>query len=41
MLLQTVLLLDNKSDGTEYKTISAAYCESYAETLKGNYAKEK
>lgn len=41
MLLQSVLLLDNRADGTEYKTISAAYCESYAEGLRGSYVAEK
>ncbi|MCM1058288.1 MAG: DUF262 domain-containing protein [Firmicutes bacterium] len=41
MLLQAVLLLDNRSGGAEYKTISAAYCESYAVTLRDSYGADK
>lgn len=41
MLLQSALLLDNRHDGLEYKTISAAYCLAYAESIKGSYTEEK
>lgn len=41
MLLQAMLLLDNKFDSKEYKTISAGACLSYAESIRGNYDDEK
>ena len=41
MLLQSALLLDNRHDGLEYKTISAAYCLAYAESIKGSYTEKK
>lgn len=34
LLLQTMLLLDNRHEGREYKNISAASCLSYAESVR-------
>lgn len=41
MLLQSALLLDNRHEGTEYKSISAAYCLLYAESIRGTYNGDK
>ncbi len=41
MLLQTALLLDNRHEGLEYKTISAAFCLSYAEGIRNTYNEDK
>lgn len=37
MLLQSVLLLDDRSKAQDYKNISAAYCSTYAESIRGSY----
>lgn len=37
MLLPSVLLLDNRECGYPYKTISSAFCQKYAESLRDNY----
>lgn len=37
MLLQSVLLLDNRECGYPYKTILSAFCQKYAESLRDNY----
>lgn len=37
MLLQSVLLLDNRRDGYPYKTIASSFCQKYAEGLRDNY----
>ncbi len=37
MLLQSVLLLDNRRDGYPYKTTAASFCQKYAEGLRDNY----
>lgn len=41
MLIQTAMLLDNRSDGREYKNISAATALEYAAEIRGTYSKEK
>ncbi len=41
MLLQSALLLDNRHEGTEYKFISAAYCLSYAESIRDVYGGDR
>ena len=37
ILLQTMVLLDNRHEGREYKNISAASCLSYAESVRSTY----
>lgn len=37
MLLQSVLLLDNRRESQDYKSISAANCSMYAEGIRGSY----
>lgn len=41
MLIQAALLLDNRHEGLDYKTISAAFCLSYAESIRGIYNADK
>lgn len=41
LLLQTMLLLDNRHEGREYKNISAASCLSYAESIRNTYDENK
>ena len=41
MLLQTMLLLDNRHEGREYKSISAATCLAYAESIRSTYNADK
>lgn len=41
LLLQGMLLLDNRYEDREYKNISTATCLSYAESIRGNYSAEK
>ena len=41
MLLQSALLLDNRHEGREYKSISAANCFAYAESIRGSYNGDK
>lgn len=41
MLIQTAMLLDNRSDGREYKNISAATALEYAAEIRGTYTREK
>ncbi|MDE6590232.1 MAG: DUF262 domain-containing protein, partial [Oscillospiraceae bacterium] len=41
LLLQTMLLLDNRHEGREYKTISAAACLAYAESIRSTYDEGK
>lgn len=40
MLIQSVILLDNRFDGIEYKSIAAAFCQKYAADLRDNYGDE-
>lgn len=40
MLIQSVILLDSRFDGIEYKTIAAAFCQKYAAGLRDNYDHE-
>lgn len=40
MLIQSVILLDNRFDGIEYKSIAAAFCQKYAADLRNNYGDE-
>lgn len=40
MLIQSVILMDNRLDGVEYKSIAAAYCQKYAADLRNNYGEE-
>ncbi len=37
MLIQSVLLLDNRQAEYPYKTIAASFCQKYAEGLRNNY----
>ena len=41
LLLQTMLLLDNRHEGREYKNISAATCLAYAESIRNTYNGDK
>lgn len=41
LLLQTMLLLDNRHEGREYKNISAATCLAYAESVRSTYEGKK
>lgn len=41
MLIQTAMLLDNRSAGREYKNISAASALEYAAEIRGTYSNEK
>lgn len=41
LLLQGMLLLDNRHDGMDYKNISTATCLGYAEGIRGNYSVQK
>ena len=41
LLLQTMLLLDNRHEGREYKNISAATCLAYAESIRNTYTEDK
>lgn len=41
LLLQGMLLLDNRHDGIDYKNISTATCLGYAESIRGNYSVQK
>ena len=41
MLLQAALLLDNRHENLDYKSISAANCLAYAESIRGNYNSDK
>lgn len=41
LLLQTMLLLDNRHESREYKNISAATCLSYAESVRNSYDENK
>lgn len=41
LLLQGMLLLDNRHDGIDYKNISTATCLSYAESIRGTYSAQK
>lgn len=41
MLIQTVMLLDNRLEDREYKNISAASALEYAASIRGSYSKEK
>lgn len=41
LLLQTMLLLDNRHEGREYKNISAATCLAYAESIRSTYDEGK
>lgn len=41
LLLQGMLLLDNRHDGLDYKNISTATCLGYAESIRGNYSVQK
>lgn len=41
LLLQTMLLLDNRHEGREYKNISAATCLAYAESIRNTYGEDK
>lgn len=41
MLLQAALLLDNRHENVEYKSISAANCLAYAESIRGSYNSDK
>ena len=41
LLLQLMMLLDNRHEGREYKTISAASCLAYAESIRNSYGSEK
>lgn len=41
LLLQTMLLLDNRHEGREYKSISAATCLAYAESIRSTYNADK
>lgn len=41
LLLQTMLLLDNRHEGREYKNISAASCLAYAESIRTSYGEDK
>ena len=40
LLIQSVILLDNRFDGIEYKSIAAAFCQKYAADLRDNYGDE-
>lgn len=41
LLLQGMLLLDNRHDGMDYKNISTATCLGYAEGIRGTYSMQK
>lgn len=41
LLLQTMLLLDNRHESREYKNISAATCLAYAESIRNTYNGDK
>ena len=41
LLLQTMLLLDNRHESREYKNISAATCLAYAESIRSTYDEGK
>lgn len=41
LLLQLMLLLDNRREGREYKNISAATCLAYAESVRSSYDERK
>ena len=41
LLLQGMLLLDNRHDGMDYKNISTATCLGYAESIRGTYSTQK
>lgn len=41
LLLQGMLLLDNRHDGLDYKNISTATCLGYAESIRGTYSAQK
>lgn len=41
LLLQGMLLLDNRHEGMDYKNISMATCLAYAEGIRGSYSDEK
>ncbi|MDE7476485.1 MAG: DUF262 domain-containing protein, partial [Lachnospiraceae bacterium] len=41
LLLQGMLLLDNRHEGMDYKNISMATCLAYAESIRGSYSDEK
>lgn len=41
MLIQSALLLDDRHAGVGYKTISAAFCFSYAECMRDTYSPER
>lgn len=41
LLLQTMLLLDNRHEGREYKNISTATCLAYAESIRNTYNGDK
>ena len=41
VLLQLLILLDNRHENREYKNISAAACLSYAETIRNTYDENK
>lgn len=41
LLLQTMLLLDNRHESREYKNISAATCLAYAESIRSTYGEGK
>lgn len=41
LLLQGMLLLDNRHDGLDYKNISTATCLGYAEGIRGTYSMQK
>lgn len=41
LLLQTMLLLDNRHENYEYKNISTATCLSYAESIRDTYNADK
>lgn len=41
MLLQAALLLDNRHENVDYKSISAANCLAYAESIRGSYNADK